>query len=107
MIAVSALATGPLLASSTHVQAASDLVSISHSVYYMIAAVCGTAFIGGGMLKALHKQHKIGTGAAFAAFFGGLALSIAVGSAIALKDIGQNELDKHTGISHSTSYYGQ
>ena len=87
--------------------AVADLITISHQVYYLVAAIGGVAFIAGGIVKALHKQHKIGTGAAFAAFFGGLALSIAVGSAIALRDIGAHELDKHTGVSQDSSVYGR
>jgi hypothetical protein len=95
------------LAATTTVHAAADLVSMSHQVYYVAAAVGGTLFIVGGIVKALHSQHKIGTGAAFAAFFGGLALSIAVGSAIALRDIGAHELQQRTGITQQTNPYGQ
>ncbi|HME48091.1 hypothetical protein [Mycobacterium sp.] len=87
--------------------AAADIVSISHELYYVVAAVAGVAFIAGGIIKALHKQHKIGTGAAVAAFIGGLVLSIMVGSAISLRDIGANELDKRTGIHQESGYYGQ
>lgn len=87
--------------------AAADIVSISHQLYYVVAAVAGVAFIAGGIIKALHKQHKIGTGAAVAAFIGGLVLSIMVGSAISLRDIGANELDKRTGIHQESGYYGQ
>ncbi len=87
--------------------AATDIVSMSHQLYYMVAAVAGVAFIAGGIIKALHKQHKIGTGAAIAAFIGGLVLSIMVGSAISLRDIGANELDKRTGIHQESGYYGQ
>lgn len=87
--------------------AAADIISMSHQLYYMVAAVAGVAFIAGGIIKALHKQHKIGTGAAIAAFIGGLVLSIMVGSAISLRDIGANELDKRTGIHQESGYYGQ
>jgi hypothetical protein len=87
--------------------AAADVVSMSHQLYYMVAAVAGVAFIAGGIIKALHKQHKIGTGDAIAAFIGGLVLSIMVGSAISLRDIGANELDKRTGIHQQSGYYGQ
>jgi len=87
--------------------AAADIVSISHQLYYVVAAVAGVAFIAGGIIKAVHKQHKIGTGAAIAAFIGGLVLSIMVGSAISLRDIGANELDKRTGIHQESGYYGQ
>jgi membrane associated rhomboid family serine protease len=87
--------------------AAADIVSMSHQLYYVVAAVAGVAFIAGGIIKALHKQHKIGTGAAIAAFIGGLVLSIMVGSAISLRDIGANELEKRTGIHQQSGYYGQ
>jgi hypothetical protein len=94
-------------AKPTTVQAAADIVSMSHELYYVVAAVAGVAFIAGGIVKALHKQHKIGTGAAIAAFVGGLVLSIMVGSAISLRDIGANELDKRTGIHQESGYYGR
>ena len=87
--------------------AAGDIVSMSHQLYYMVAAVAGVAFIAGGIIKALHTQHKIGTGAAIAAFIGGLVLSIMVGSAISLRDIGANELEKRTGIHQQSGYYGR
>jgi hypothetical protein len=91
----------------TSLHAGADIISMSHQLYYVVAAVAGVAFIAGGIVKALHKQHKIGTGSAIAAFIGGLVLSIMVGSAISLRDIGANELDKRTGIHQESGYYGQ
>lgn len=87
--------------------AGADIVSMSHQLYYAVAAVAGVAFIAGGIIKALHTQHKIGTGAAIAAFIGGLVLSIMVGSAISLRDVGANELEKRTGIHQQSGYYGR
>ena len=87
--------------------AAADIVSMSHEIYYLIAAVCGTAAMATGMIVGLRKAWKVGIGAGIAMFFGGVAFSILIANAVGIRDIGNNELENRTGIHQQSSYYGR
>ena len=90
---------------TTHL-AADDLVSLSHQVYYISAAVGGTFALVIGIWIGLKNSVSRGIGAGIAAFCGGLLFSILIMNAVGFRDMGNSEVQQRTGV-HNSSPYGQ
>ena len=84
-----------------------DIIAASHHVYFIIAGVSATAALAAGILRGLHHGWRKGAGAGIGTFFGFVFLSILFVNAVGIRDWGNEEFQKDTGIRSGHSVYGQ
>ena len=85
-----------------------DIISASHHVYYIIAGVSATAALAIAIVRGLHHWWRKGAGAGIGTFFGFVFFSILIVNAVGIRDWGNTEFQKDTGIhSDRSSVYGR